>query len=638
VGVLEKLNPCLMERAAGVGPTNHGYQYDNWPDTISYKPAQLYRPRTRPELCNAILDAERAGFRLRAIGTGWSFSDVTLPVPDSATASSAATPNRTRVADNHEDPAARGTTAPGLATAALIDTTALAGSLQSKLPQILVDPSREDSLFFVEAGMTVRALNVVLDALSPRASLPTNGGAAGQTIAGAISTSTHGGDVSLGTLCDHIVAMHLVGAGGVEYWLEPSGPGVADTAKLQQLYPCLASGNVIRDDDTFHAALVSFGSIGVIYSVILEVRPQFGIVQHRALTTWVQVQSGAGPGLAGVLDGSFVDTFLGDHNRQPTPNRFAQIAINPYAQFDGAEISPRNWDCWVTNRYEVDVPAFPVTEPSVTIDQLNFSSLQPAITRPFHGFNPDLDTRLLQLQDYVNNHISGDVLSKVTGAFDWLMNNDFNYWPIVSSIITQVLNWIVPPNQAGLQGPVYAPPNVSFEVADVVGFTTPTRGLSVEAAFSIPNAVAYVNDVLNLIYQLAQPGRAGGRVYVAGYLSMRFVSQTKALLGMQRLTANPNDTVCFVEYAMLRTLGSENVVASLQDLVLRNDGASSRPRGILHWGQCNDKMTRANFNDWYSAAAIDKFRRARQLFRHNGELRTFDNVVTAKFDLDRGPG
>src|SRR5207247_157927 len=90
-------------------------------------------------------------------------------------------------------------------------------------------------LFHVEAGMRLYQLYCLLDAGddtiadSIATTLPqykgpwameTLGGAGGQTIVGAISTGTHGGDVHLPPIGDSVQAIHLVGTEGRQYWIE----------------------------------------------------------------------------------------------------------------------------------------------------------------------------------------------------------------------------------------------------------------------------------------------------------------------------------------------------------------------------------------------------------------------------------
>jgi hypothetical protein len=50
----------------------------------------------------------------------------------------------------------------------------------------------------------------------------TLGGAGGQTVVGALSTGTHGGDFDRPPIADAVVALHLVADGGKHYWIEKS--------------------------------------------------------------------------------------------------------------------------------------------------------------------------------------------------------------------------------------------------------------------------------------------------------------------------------------------------------------------------------------------------------------------------------
>ena len=67
-------------------------------------------------------------------------------------------------------------------------------------------------------GITIHDLNDALDGMG--LAMPTLGGANGQTLAGAFSTGTHGSDVDLPPIADGVRAIHMVGPGGQEWWLE----------------------------------------------------------------------------------------------------------------------------------------------------------------------------------------------------------------------------------------------------------------------------------------------------------------------------------------------------------------------------------------------------------------------------------
>ena len=53
----------------------------------------------------------------------------------------------------------------------------------------------------------------------------TLGGAGGQTVFGALTTGTHGGDFRAGPIAESVVALHLVADGGRHYWIEPGSRG-----------------------------------------------------------------------------------------------------------------------------------------------------------------------------------------------------------------------------------------------------------------------------------------------------------------------------------------------------------------------------------------------------------------------------
>src|SRR5262249_45139547 len=140
---------------------------------------------------------------------------------------------------------------------------------------------------------------------------------------------------------DYVQAIHLVAAAGIEFWIERD-ERITDSEKLNKFYPCLAFGNIHYDTRLFNAVLVSAGSMGVIYSVILRTVPLYASQQHRVGTTWEALLA-ADPNLASVMDGSFMANSAANANilfrplamNGPfAPNTFSQIVINPYPFFE----------------------------------------------------------------------------------------------------------------------------------------------------------------------------------------------------------------------------------------------------------------------------------------------------------------
>jgi hypothetical protein len=122
----------------------------------------------------------------------------------------------------------------------------------------------------------------------------TLGGAGGQTVVGALTTGTHGGDFNQPPLADAVVAIHLVADGGKQWWIEPRTgrfTPLADEALLRAQYAHLGEFELKRDDDLFNAVLVSAGRFGVIYSVVLTAVPQYSIYERVRLTTWQELKA-----------------------------------------------------------------------------------------------------------------------------------------------------------------------------------------------------------------------------------------------------------------------------------------------------------------------------------------------------------
>ena len=174
--------------------------------------------------------------------------------------------------------------------------------------------------------------------------LQTLGGAGGQTVVGALTTGTHGGDFRQRPIADSVAALHLVTDGGRHSWIEPGsqpeGIDLTDRDLVLALYGAEEYGrpdnfDVIRDDDVFNAVLVSNGRFGVIYSVVLRVVRQYVLHERRTLHTWQEARA-------------LIADYQGVLYDDPSQNRFLQVAVclTPHAN------STLNL-CGVTKRWNV---------------------------------------------------------------------------------------------------------------------------------------------------------------------------------------------------------------------------------------------------------------------------------------------
>jgi hypothetical protein len=192
--------------------------------------------------------------------------------------------------------------------------------------------------------------------------IETLGGAGGQTVFGAATTGTHGGDFRFPPLADSIVALHLVTDGGKHYWIEPPDPSlgvITDDNKLRERYgadkyrgnEAAGSGKnfeIIRDARVFNAVLIGAWRFGIVYSVVVRARRRYSLHEERRLTTWQAIKS--------QVSNPASSLFVGSTPSLPLRNRFLQIAVSvtPHANFT------RNL-AGVTRRWNVPIAFNPIS-------------------------------------------------------------------------------------------------------------------------------------------------------------------------------------------------------------------------------------------------------------------------------------
>lgn len=135
----------------------------------------------------------------------------------------------------------------------------------------------KEDLLFVQCGTTICNLNEILEQrLEPRRCIVASGGSNGQTLAGATSTGTHGGALFTGAVHDSIVGLHIVTGPDTHVWLERASYPVASDEFVNAL-----GATAIRDDAMFNAAVVSFGSFGIIHGLMIETEPLYLLEEYR---------------------------------------------------------------------------------------------------------------------------------------------------------------------------------------------------------------------------------------------------------------------------------------------------------------------------------------------------------------------
>jgi hypothetical protein len=121
----------------------------------------------------------------------------------------------------------------------------------------------EQRLFYFQSGSQINQINNVLEGRG--LCLPTTGASNGQTIAGAVSTGTHGSALKIGAMQDYVRAIHLVTSETEHAILQPASNPI-----VRKSFSDVFGAKLINDDHLFYSALVSFGSFGIIHGLIVE--------------------------------------------------------------------------------------------------------------------------------------------------------------------------------------------------------------------------------------------------------------------------------------------------------------------------------------------------------------------------------
>ena len=133
---------------------------------------------------------------------------------------------------------------------------------------------RTAHLRFVQCGVGIAQLSALLR--QDGQSLQTSGASNGQTLAGAISTGTHGAALDVGAVQDAVCGLHLIPDAARSVWLERASRPVVTPA-----FAAALGAELRRDDALFEAALVSFGSFGIIHGLLIETEPLFLLETYR---------------------------------------------------------------------------------------------------------------------------------------------------------------------------------------------------------------------------------------------------------------------------------------------------------------------------------------------------------------------
>jgi L-gulono-1,4-lactone dehydrogenase len=184
-----------------------GATWRNWAGNQECAPAAVEHPTTEADLSRVVKSAAAAGRTVKVIGAGHSFTDI------------ACTNGTQVVLDRYKR---------------------------------VIQVDREAATVTVQSGISLGELNGYL--AKAGLALPNLGDIAYQSVAGAISTSTHGTGVGLGGLATQVKSLELMTADG-------------------ELVSCSAD----EEAQIFSAARVGLGALGILATVTLQCVPAFRV-------------------------------------------------------------------------------------------------------------------------------------------------------------------------------------------------------------------------------------------------------------------------------------------------------------------------------------------------------------------------
>jgi hypothetical protein len=696
-------------------PEVTGYWWQNWPQTFGYVSPARALPRSLPDISEAIAGASAEGQRarvLKAVGGGWSFTDASLPFQTQPEVDQVSTVLRgepgtqdlhnvlqginnstaspmdlwpeavdaaVSFSTHYNQPSmtqqtTTGAVLPGSSDVRLIDTRALASSLQGELDGILSEAARETLsdgtfLFHVEGGITMADLDQLLDHQSPRMAIQASGGSPGATLAGTISTATHGGEFAWPLLVDRVRAIHLVGPGGEEWWIE-GGESIADPGLLQARYPKLDAAHFIGGawnaipgltaQDALNAVIVSMGTMGVIYSVVLEVVAQFGLQQIVTSTTWSALLARAGTTEASLRQGdvpanravltAILDGSLNGTGIPIADNVYADLAINPF-----------NKDCWITNRRVT--PSLPVdsNNPSIGlgdyVSALNQSLSPHAVDNvigshlagrvfDFLGWATDIPVNVDDLANDVSQasrvfnfltrfpDLIDSALATVNAQAVANVVNNSSHPDRGQEFLGDVLSGFLGALQGTAEGTNADHTGIAYQVGAIGWPAGGIPGRGIEIALDPARAFTFLQTVL--FDDVLMNTMVAGNKPLVGYISIRICPPTQTLMGMQQYS--PFSVM--VEVVGYRSPEANVVMDLIQQKVLEQN-QENRLRALLHWGLENQQLTAADLGltplqDLISPGStfskVDAFRTVRR-FLMNGNPPVFDNNFVRRLQL-----
>lgn len=412
-----------------------------------------------------------------------------------------------------------------------------------------------------------------------------------------MATGSHGGDIFLPPIADAVMAIHLIGPGGQEWWIERSRGLTAGTeAQTQQELQTIAStvtgadkelcsGILVKkDDDFFRSVLVSVGRMGFVYALVVKTVPAFKLQETRANDTWETFKNN-------LTAGTFPGFVEGLH--------FLQVLINPFgngtheckvAKRNKVECETQNqvvpgptgfdFQSFICSKQDVRtfIPLLLVALAAilatiaglVVLAGIEFATATALAAIPFIGWalaaamyaawavtigaiaaltvTATALTALIAYLTVSGSLTAGDLIAAIA---------NFAYGAGLKSVMKALLVALFDSGYpVTVNGQPWTETRISWKIMDTYGYKFEDfcqKVDSMEIAFDVAVAtdanqgyIAFVDEVLAIFDDLYNRNIA-----VAGIMSLRYTSKTTALIGMSKFP-----TTCHIEIPIIRRFGA----------------------------------------------------------------------------------
>ncbi len=440
----------------------------HWQNTIKkYKvtPVKLFEPETLDDIVSIIREAESRKLKVRAVGTGHSFSDVAI---------------------THEY---------------LVDLFRI-DKVNRYDERVVKETFKEMKLVESGAGIRIRDLNRKLDTMG--LALINMGGIDHQKLAGVISTGTHGTGKDIEAMQGFVQSIVLVAVGGAVYRIEKTN-GITDPTKFNE-----AGTQLIQDDAIFYSAVLSFGSMGIIYSLVIEVRELYYLRETKLATNWKELKKKW-------LDGTIFTE--GDTESAGEVPRSVSFLINPYALKNRKTGEPEHY-CIVSRHYKASKP------------------------------------RKWFLIEETRN-----LISYIFGNFPVT----YYYTILVFNLLPRRAPYLIRGSLKSLRDKKFV--HKSYKVLFQAFQFIKERAYDAEFAFDLSHTPSLITAIENIITN-AKEMKENARLYHSSPLGARFVKRSKAYLAVEY----GRDIAYMDTPFLLRTRGTETMLELCQQIMFDKDG------------------------------------------------------------------